>query len=169
MWDGTPHQGPVRQLGGAFHVYHVYQCFNESMWPHVVSSVDVTLAAQDAGSGVWGGHYIWSEREQWGTISTCIDLDGIYTATRGARRVPRGLPYYRWDEVKKACLLYLRTAHFLLTNRTKVLSPDIYGQSTHLLHGPLYAVAECQQHFPQLVKTVRPWRRWTDEASCIYA
>lgn len=51
----------------------------------------------------------------------------------------------------------------------QILDPLLYGQDTHLLHGPLYAVAECQQHFPGLVRTRRPWRRWTDESSCIYA
>lgn len=179
MWDGTPHQDAIHQIGGAFHVYHVYQCFPEVPspdspfvglgWPHSAASVDATLSAQDNSSGVWGGKHDWVDRRSWGTISSCIDLDGVYTLTRAAKFASVNGEPYRWAEVEGACRKYLRTASFLLNNRTQVLDPTLYGQDTHLLHGVLYAVAECQQHFPQLVRTRRPWRRWTDAASCIYA
>ncbi len=187
MWDGSPHQNSLHQIGGAFHIYHVYQCFGAGPvgspfvglgWPHAAASVDSTLAAQDrgsggngsSGSGVWGGRQPWSARGHWATISSCIDLDGVYAATRGAKIASHGRqPYYRWAEVEDACRLFLRTAEFLLGNATLVLGESLYGQDTHLLHGVMYAVAECQQHFPELVRTRRPWRRWTDPASCIYA
>ena len=42
----------------------------------------------------------------------------------------------------------------------------------HLMHGALYAVAECQMWFPDLVRTVRPWRRAkgdVSDVSCAYA
>lgn len=179
MWDGSPHQDAMHQIGGAFHVYHVYQCFSDGAssglpfvglgWPHSAASVDTTLSAQDNSSGVWGGKHDWRDRSLWATISSCIDLDGVYTLTRAAKTASVGGEPYRWAEVEGACRKYLRTAAFLLNNRTQVLDPTLYGQDTHLLHGVLYAVAECQQHFPQLVRTRRPWRRWTDTASCIYA
>lgn len=83
--------------------------------------MDATLAAQDSSSGVWGGKAAWAGREHWGTISSCIDLDGVYALSRGAVAASSGrLPYYRWAEVESACKLYLRTAEFLLNNRTQV-------------------------------------------------
>lgn len=193
MWDGSPHQNAMHQIGGAFHIFHVYQCFSgldsdgggslsssslsagspfkPMTWPHSAASVDATLSAQDNSSGVWGGKHDWGARSQWGTVSSCIDLDGVYTLGRAAKAAgaPGGAEPYRWAEVEGACRKYLRTAEYLLGNRTQMLDAKFYGQDTHLLHGVLYAVAECQQHFPQLVHTRRPWRRWTDSASCIYA
>ena len=178
MWDGSPHQDVMHQIGGAFHLYHVYQCFSSAPtgspfvglgWPHSVASVDTTLSAQDNSSGVWGGKHDWRDRLLWGTISSCIDLDGVYTLTRAAKTASVTGEPYRWAEIEGACRKYLRTAAFILNNRTQVLDPTLYGQDTHLLHGVLYAVAECQQHFAHLVRTRRPWRRWTDPASCIYA
>ena len=71
--------------------------------------------------------------------------------------------------MEAACDKYLRTAHYILTNSSLVLGTALYGRDTHLLHGVLYAVAECQQHFPELVVTRRKWGRWTDGSSCIYA
>lgn len=71
--------------------------------------------------------------------------------------------------MSNACEQYLRTAQYILSNRTFVMGSSLYGADTHLLHGVLYAVAECQQHFPHMVRTRRPWQRWTAEASCIYA
>ena len=39
------------------------------------------------------------------------------------------------------------------------------GDTTHLLYGPVAAVAECQKWFgPSLVKTLRPWRCAWDAA-----
>jgi len=179
MWDGTPPQDKKHQLGGAFHIYHVYQCYlgeaaaaGGSWSPHARAAVNTTLAAQHSGpdkAGIWGKVEKWSERDQWGAISTCIDLDGVYTAARAALAVAAqdgGAPY-RWADVEQACRDYLQVAEFLLNNETFVL--DKYAKNTHVLHGPMYAVAECQLHFPDLVATRRPWRRWTDASSCIYA
>lgn len=132
----------MHQIGGAFHVYHVYQCFSDGSpespfvglgWPHSAASVDATLSAQDNSSGVWGGKHEWSERGHWGTVSSCIDLDGVYTLGRAAKTASLGDEPYRWEEVEGACGKYLRTAAFLLNNRTQVLSPALYGQDTHLL------------------------------------
>ena len=168
MWDGQPHQPAMQQLGGAFHIFHVYQCFHRS-WPDAEASVDTTLTAQDTDSGVWGGHHAWSARSSWKAISSCIDLDGVYSAARGAQLAQTHGQNYRWSDVKAACQRYLRTAEFMLNNASFVLDVKKYGGDTHLLHGPMYAVAECQQHFPHMVETRRPWRRWTSNASCIYA
>merc|ERR1712166_1289879 len=161
LWDGQPHQDTMRQLGGAFHIQHVYQCFGVS-WPDAKRAVDTTLEAQHTGadgSGMWGYSGNWTDRDQWGAVSSCIDLDGVYSAARGSIVAAGGKqPFYKWDNVKQACKAYLRTAEFLLNNSTFVLGRTKYAGDTHLLHGPMYAVAECQQHFPELVKTIRPWR-----------
>ena len=165
MWDGQPLQDDMHLLSGVFHIFHVYQCFDGALWPHAAARVDTNLAIQDNESGVWGGKHRWVDREHWTTISSCIDLDGVYGLSRGSL----GAGKHRWSEVQQACSKYLRTAQYILSNRTMVLDPGLYGGDTHLLHGPMYAVAECQQHFPQLVRTRRPWKRWTNNASCIYA
>jgi len=166
MWNGKPSQDDMHLLGGAFHIFHVYQCFgNASTWPHAKASIDTNLASQDNSSGVWGGKHSWADRGSWTTISSCIDLDGGYSLSRGSL----GARKYRWAEVQAACAKYLRTAEYILNNSTMILDAKLYGGDTHLLHGPMYAVAECQQHFPATVKTRRPWKRWTNSASCIYA
>ena len=180
MWDGSPHQDAQHQLGGAFHLFHVYQCSlgeasaRGGTWPPLArAAVDTTLDAQhggEDGSGTWGHQSAWSDRGEWGEISSCIDLDGVYSATRGAiAAAAGGSERYRWDDVKGACCQYLRTAAYILNNASFVLNDNTYAHDTHLMHGPMYAVAECQQHFPSLVNTRRPWQRWTDHASCIYA
>jgi hypothetical protein len=182
MWDGTPHQDAKHQLGGAFHIFHVYQCslgeasaMGGTWSPLAQAAVDTTLAAQHGGakgSGTWGPRQGgWAGRGTWTTPTSCIDLDGVYSAARGAIAATAGgmPPYYRWADVKRACSQYLRTAAYVLNNASFVLQKALYAKDTHLMHGPMYAVAECQQHFPELVRTRRPWQRWTAPASCIYA
>jgi hypothetical protein len=161
---------PINQLGGAFHLYHVHECFGKA-WPHPTSVVDATLASQDPASGMWrtGEQYpvsLWS-----GIPSNCIDLDGVHSMARSSRLAGG----YRWADVEQACKLYLASAHAQLTNETMVLGRSAaWAQESHLLHGALSAVAECATWFPHLVRTVRPWRRVraTDAAatrSCAYA
>ena len=195
MWDGKPHQDAKHQLGGAFHIFHVLECFGLE-WPFPARAVDATLASQDCysatnksavfrGSGTWGcvgNACAWANRAtSWPTKtpSSCIDLDGVYTLSRGARQAGGGggggggggeaveAGPYRWNEVKNACSAYVRTAHYLLTDEERILGA--YGANTHVLHGVLYAVAECQLHFPDLVHTRRKWKRWASSESCIYA
>ena len=166
-WAGkTPNR--VHQLGGAFHMYHLYACFGRE-WPYAARVVDATLASQRA-DGMWHP-----------PPSTCIDLDGIYSLTRSARFVidkSTSTPY-RWADVRGACEKYLRTAAAMLNNASIVLGNGGggeanrgYAQNSHLMHGALYAVAECQMWFPDLVRTVRPWRRAkgdVSDVSCAYA
>ena len=39
------------------------------------------------------------------------------------------------------------------------LLKESYSNNSHLLHGALFAIAECQIHFPHLIHTERPWKR----------
>jgi hypothetical protein len=79
MWHGTPAQGAEQQIGAAFHLYHVYQCYARG-WGYAEASVDTVLAAQDrgiphgSGTGTWGTRGQWSERDQWSTVTSCIDV-----------------------------------------------------------------------------------------------
>lgn len=41
----------VNMLGGAFHLYHTFNCFDEA-WPYPAKVVDATLATQRA-DGMW--------------------------------------------------------------------------------------------------------------------
>lgn len=51
MWDGAPSQNLMHQLGGAFHLQHVYECFDgEYKWPNPSAAVDSTLIAQHKGA-----------------------------------------------------------------------------------------------------------------------
>lgn len=168
-WPGQSHD-PVNQLGGAFHLYHLYSCFGRE-WRSPSHVVDAALASQ-AADGRW--HPRGEPRTPYDHPSTCIDLDGVYALTRSARLVDPSTPY-RWDDVRSACARYLRTVVAELTNASLVLgmAPGSYGSNSHLLHGPLYAIAECQAWFPDLVKTTRPWRRARGDAlrrvTCAYA
>merc|ERR1712224_828737 len=70
----------VDQLGGAFHLYHVYSCFGRQ-WLYPDKVVDTTLSIQDAKTGMWrvGG------APKPSSLSFCIDLDGIYSLVQSAR------------------------------------------------------------------------------------
>ena len=95
--------------------------------------------------------------------STCVDLDGVYMAIRASMQHGK----YRWPEVREACRRYLREAARFLNDPHTILE-TIYGRNTHYLHGPLFAVAECAEAFPELqVHTLRKWRR--KQTACIYA
>ena len=80
-------------------------------------------------------------------LSNCIDLDGVYALARSAQL--GGRTPYRWDEVEAACSRYVETAHAQLTERDgyNVLEGG-WSENSHLMHGALFAVAECAKWFP---------------------
>lgn len=136
-------------MAAAFHMLHNYECVRKR-WPNPKAEVDATLKLQ-LDSGLWGGE-----------PSTCLDLDGVYTVIRAAEQAGR----YKWDEARDMCHKYLAWATKHLNDRSYILTA--YTANTHLLHGPLFAIAECQHAFPDLnITTVRPWQRSRD--ACIYA
>ena len=119
MWDGQPLQDDMHLLGGAFHIFHVYQCFDGALWPHAAASVDTALAIQDNESGVWGGKHRWADREHRHAAihhgfeigGVCI-LAGWLSPLRASRSVlgraqsfRGGRPRARARSCRRACLL----------------------------------------------------------------
>lgn len=152
-------------LGGAFHLYKAYSCFGKA-WPHAEKVVDTTLALQNKSDGMWR---VGDSGRDPG-LSFCLDLDGIYSLTRSAQLAQAEGKPYRWNDVEEACRRYVKTAHEQLTDPKNVLGG--WSKNSHLMHGALFAVAECQTWFPALVKTTRPWQRASgglSERSCMYA
>jgi len=164
-WPGHT-SDPVDMLGGAFHLYHMFSCANQA-WPHPEKVVDATLASQNQTDGMWRTRHHTGHPG----VSNCIDLDGVYSTARSALLASDtdGTPY-RWDDVKAACSRYLKTAQAQLTDPHYVLHGQ-WAHDSHLMHGALNAVAECALHFPELVKTVRPWQRAggaLNDRACFY-
>jgi hypothetical protein len=136
-------------MATSFHMFHNYACAKRP-WPKPESIVNATLRLQ-LPNGLFGPE-----------PSTCLDLDGVYTAIRASEQAGR----YRWMDVQNLCKKYLSWAVEHLNSADVVLGT--YVQHTHLLHGPLFAIAECQRAFPELnIITTRPWQRSDD--ACIYA
>ena len=97
------------------------------------------------------------------------DIDSLFIAVRT-------LPWNvdRTDEVRAACAAFLRgVVSFGATGpgsgaglNDVELVLRIYTD-THDLAAPVYAVSVCQEAFPELVKTRRPWRFSGDRAPFI--
>ena len=97
------------------------------------------------------------------------NIDALFIAIRT-------LPWNadRHDEVQGACAKFLHavtTFGGLGSTPGKGLNDEEMVlrefTDTHELAAPVYAVAICQQAFPQLVKTLRPWRFSGDKAPFI--
>lgn len=87
MWDGSPHQNPMHQLGGAFHIQHVYECFDgEYQWPKPRAAVDTTLNARHQKRQRHG--HVGQQRQ----VGRPRELEGdllLYRPRRGVFRQPR--------------------------------------------------------------------------------
>lgn len=142
-------QSSLHRMAGAFHEFRLYDCAGRP-WPHAEQCVDHALSLQHA-NGLWGN-----------APAFCRDFDGIFVATRSSLLTSSGA--YRWPDIKSACQSFLKTTHALLTNKSVVLGRD-YSRNSHLLHGALYGVAECERHFPGSIRTSRPR---PSLAGCIY-
>jgi hypothetical protein len=44
---------------------------------------------------------------------------------------------------------------------------SLVGKNTHQLPALIGAVAECRKHFPQMIKTTRPWKACLDQVPYI--
>ncbi len=150
---GIPHRlGIIREptmheLGGAFHMYYVYEWFNRK-WPYPEKVVDQCIRLQHE-NGFWDKD-----------VTYCIDLDGLYSMIRSSRNAN----WYRKDDVKQAVCRYLENASRTLNDEEFVFKN--YTNS-HILTGALAAIAECQKWFPELVKTAQPWKQSLDFACYI--
>merc|ERR1719277_736939 len=88
--------------------------------------------------------------------SSCADFDGVYIAVQASLQSGK----YRWADVRSMCRRYLQAATHFLNDEAWIFGSYLTLAGTHLLHGPLFAVAECQQHFPELaIHTRWTWRR----------
>ncbi|MFW5861111.1 MAG: hypothetical protein ACOCWZ_02590 [Spirochaetota bacterium] len=135
------------EMGGAFHMYYVYEYFNRQ-WKYPEKIVDHTLRLQHE-NGLWDKD-----------VTYCIDLDGIYCLTRSSRNAGG----YREKNVLEAVVRYLAGAERILNNE------DFFFKkytNSHILTGALAAIAECQKFYPHLVKTTRPWKQSLDKACFI--
>jgi hypothetical protein len=135
------------EMGGAFHMYFVYEARGRA-WPLPERVVDAALALQRP-NGFWDGEYPY-----------CIDLDGLYCILRSSARAGG----YRRDEAYGACLRFLAGALAVLCSEEGL---SRYYFESHRLPGALSAVAECALHFPELVRTERPWTQTLDTACFI--
>jgi hypothetical protein len=150
---GIPHKlGLIREprmqdLGGAFHMYYVYEWFDRK-WPYPEKIVDQCLRLQH-NNGFWDKD-----------VTYCIDLDGLYSMIRSSRNAN----WYRKEDVKQAVCKYLETAEKTLNDEEFLFTN--YSNS-HRLTGALAAIAECQKWFPELVKTTQPWKQSLDYACYI--
>jgi len=137
----------------SFHMIHVYKCFNRDL-KYPKRLVDTALYLQRHWDGLW----------QPGGVSSCADLDGIYIAIQASLQANR----YRWADVREMCRRYMTTAAMILNDEEQILGVYTFQEGTHILHGVLFSVAECQVNFPELlIRTRRLWRRRPD--ACIYA
>ncbi len=135
------------EMGGAFHMYFIYEAMGRP-WPLPEKIVDATLSLQNE-NGFWDKD-----------VSYCIDLDGIYCLTRSSRNAGR----YRAKDVEAACRRYLKRAEATLNDRA-----FLFGRydNSHRLPGALAAVAECALFYPDMVKSMTPWRQSLDAACFI--
>ncbi len=150
---GIPHKlGIIRKprmqdLGGAFHMFYVYEWFNRK-WPYPEKVVDYCIQLQHQ-NGLWDKD-----------VTYCIDLDGLYSMIRSSRNAN----WYRKDDVKQAVIKYLKTAEKTLNDENFLFT---HYSNSHRLTGALAAIAECQKWFPELVKTAQPWKQTLDYACYI--
>ena len=137
----------LHDMAGAFHMYYVYSYCNRS-WRFADKAIDWTLKFQNS-NGFWNGK-----------VTYCVDLDAIYTMTRGCE-ILKG---YRKEDIKNSVIKYLANAEKTLNNREFLFKnyPD-----SHRLTGALCVIAEYQKYFPEMVKTKKKWRQSLDFACYI--
>ncbi|MFW5712462.1 MAG: hypothetical protein ACOCXF_04890 [bacterium] len=135
------------EMGGAFHMYYVYEYFGRQ-WRYPVQVINTTLSLQQP-NGFWDGE-----------VSYCIDLDGIYNLTRSSKIAGD----YRQEDIRRAITRYLESTEALLNDRERFFAS--YSNS-HMLPAVLAAIAEIQKFYPELVHTPKPWRQVIDEVCFI--
>ncbi len=139
----------LHEMAGAFHMYFIYEYLGRE-WKYPEKIIDTTLELQSK-NGCW---------DTCGPYTYCIDLDGVYNMLRSSRNAGG----YRSDDIKEAVKKYLDTAEQMFNDRNFVY--ENYD-NTHELTGALAAIAECQNFYPDMVKTVKPWTQTLDRACFI--
>jgi hypothetical protein len=137
----------LHDMAGAFHMYYVYNYFKRP-WLYPDKAIDWTLKFQK-NNGFWNGN-----------VTYCVDLDAIYTMTRGSE-ILKG---YREADIERSVKKYLANAENTLNDREFLFAKY---KNSHRLTGALCALAECQKYFPEMVKTKKKWKQSLDYACYI--
>eukprot|EP00730_Choanoeca_flexa_P013886 TRINITY_DN5835_c0_g2_i1.p1 TRINITY_DN5835_c0_g2~~TRINITY_DN5835_c0_g2_i1.p1 ORF type:complete len:367 (+),score=74.88 TRINITY_DN5835_c0_g2_i1:155-1255(+) len=141
----------VEGLGGAFHLYFVYNWLDQA-WPYPNASMTTSASMQ----GKYGG---WSGS----AIPGYMDIDGLYQTVRPAAAIGTDNAQ---AIAQRACSAFLPTLHKSLTSLDTLLGSTL-AKNTHQLPALVGAVAECAKWFPDMVVTRRPWRQCLDYAPFI--
>lgn len=90
-----------------------------------------------------------------------LNVDGIYQAVRPSLQLGKA----RWQDVETACRRLMELVVPALNDEARLLG-DISSKS-HNLPALVAAVAECQSHFPGMVRSATPWRMCLDDVPYI--
>ena len=162
----TPSQaakhGEINCIGGSFHIDFVMQ--HVVMYPeHAPPGTDASFAypaqvlnsslALEQPSGGWTADGM-----------AYLNVDGMYQATRPSLQLGKA----RWDEVESSCDRLMALVTTALNDEQKLIGQhSTVGANTHALPALVGAVAECRKQFPQMIKSVRPWKACLDEVPYI--
>ena len=122
----------------------------DSAFPAAAAQLNTSLALQKR-EGSWSGNGL-----------EYMDVDGIYQVTRPSLQLGKA----RWDEVERACDALMAITTHALTDEATFFGPAVSGIS-HTLPALVSAVAECQLHFPAMIKTTKPWKMCLDDVPYI--
>lgn len=146
--------GMINCIGGSFHIDFVYQFVTlhpeydvgtNTAFPFPAAQLNSSLSLQKKHGG-------WSHDGL-----AYINVDGIYQATRPSLQL--GKP--RWAEVEEACNKLMALVTDALNNETTFFGK--VSRTSHDLPALVSAVAECQKHWPTMIKSVRPWKMCLDD------
>jgi len=156
--------GEINCIGGSFHVDSVFQYVVRNAlypagsngkkdlsatFPFPKAQLNSSLALQSE-SGAWS-----SDGLQY------LDVDGIYQTTRPSVQLGKS----RWSQVETACDKLMAITTNALTDESILFGH--LSSSSHLLPGLVSAVAECQTHFPNMIKSIKPWKMCLDQVPYI--
>ena len=154
--------GEMNCIGGSFHIDFVMQ--HVVMYPnHAPPGTDAKFAypsrvlnsslALEKASGGWTADGM-----------AYLNVDGMYQATRPSLQIGKA----RWDEVEESCDRLMALVTAALNDERKLIGQhSTVGANTHALPALVGAVAECRKQFPQMIKSVRPWKACLDEVPYI--
>jgi len=161
FWCTTEQQmkhGQINCVGGSFHIDFIFQyivlhpAFGEGSsapFPFPREQLNSTLALQRKHGG-------WSPNGR-----KYIDVDGIYQVTRPSLQLGKE----RWSEVELACEKLMALVTETLNNKTTLLGS--VSRTSHILPALVSSVAECQKHWPEMIKSVRKWKMCLDDVPYI--
>ena len=130
-------------LGGGM-TYHSMLTYLEVPWPDSPEVQQLALRLQKA-DGLWS------------YMSDSMNFDGIYQLSRPCRQ--HSCSQTIIVQIEAACSKYVAAAHKTLADLDSLEA--VFDSDFHHFPVCLATVAECQSWFPQMVRTLRPWRTQT--------